>query len=169
MVFSLPAEAGEKVGLGINSMLAMMVFLMAMTENLPPTKKLPLAGMLPAFRSGLCRYFEEGYFIIFKFFLIQFSWIAISENNAVICTWIYNDKFIHACGFTQWYCLPGVYYGTCITIITFNIIFSVAVMNLNVMGMRGYQVPEPLRSVILFLHGRKTDHVVNYEILLVCL
>ncbi|XP_042880202.1 neuronal acetylcholine receptor subunit alpha-10-like [Penaeus japonicus] len=43
MVFSLPAEAGEKVGLGINSMLAMMVFLMAMTENLPPTKKLPLA------------------------------------------------------------------------------------------------------------------------------
>ncbi|XP_042888420.1 neuronal acetylcholine receptor subunit alpha-9-II-like [Penaeus japonicus] len=83
MVFSLPAEAGEKVGLGINSMLAMMVFLMAMTENLPPTKKLPLAG---------------------------------------------------------------VYYGTCISIITFNIIFSVAVMNLNVMGMRGYQVPEPLST-----------------------
>ena len=45
MVFSLPSESGEKVGLGINSMLAMMVFLMAMTERLPPTQKLPLAGM----------------------------------------------------------------------------------------------------------------------------
>ncbi|KAK7079047.1 Neurotransmitter-gated ion-channel transmembrane region [Halocaridina rubra] len=45
LVFSLPAETGEKVGLGINSMLAMMVFLMAMTENLPPTETLPLAGM----------------------------------------------------------------------------------------------------------------------------
>ncbi|XP_037776776.1 neuronal acetylcholine receptor subunit alpha-10-like [Penaeus monodon] len=45
LVFSLPAETGEKVGLGINSMLAMMVFLMAMTENLPPTETLPLAGV----------------------------------------------------------------------------------------------------------------------------
>ncbi|XP_068208684.1 neuronal acetylcholine receptor subunit alpha-7-like [Palaemon carinicauda] len=44
MVFSLPAESGEKIGLGINSLLAMIVFLMAMTENLPPTEKLPLAG-----------------------------------------------------------------------------------------------------------------------------
>ncbi|XP_071532632.1 acetylcholine receptor subunit alpha-type acr-16-like [Panulirus ornatus] len=45
LVFSLPSETGEKVGLGINSMLAMMVFLMAMTENLPPTETLPLAGV----------------------------------------------------------------------------------------------------------------------------
>lgn len=51
MVFSLPAETGEKVGLGINSMLAMIVFLMAMTENLPPTDKLPLAGKLSTFLS----------------------------------------------------------------------------------------------------------------------
>ncbi|XP_069961493.1 neuronal acetylcholine receptor subunit alpha-9-II-like [Cherax quadricarinatus] len=45
MVFSLPAESGEKIGLSINSMLAMMVFLMAMIGNLPPTEKLPLAGV----------------------------------------------------------------------------------------------------------------------------
>ena len=43
-MFSLPAESGEKVGMGINSMLAMIVFLMAMTENLPPSDKIPLAG-----------------------------------------------------------------------------------------------------------------------------
>ena len=46
LVFSLPVESGEKVGLGINSMLAMIVFLMAMTEKLPPTEQIPLAGML---------------------------------------------------------------------------------------------------------------------------
>ncbi|CAL4115146.1 unnamed protein product, partial [Meganyctiphanes norvegica] len=45
MVFALPAETGEKIMLGISSMLAMMVFLMAMTEKLPPTEKLPLAGI----------------------------------------------------------------------------------------------------------------------------
>ncbi|XP_066987468.1 neuronal acetylcholine receptor subunit alpha-10-like [Macrobrachium rosenbergii] len=45
MVFWLPADCGEKVGLGINALLAMIVFLMAMTENLPPTEKLPLAGV----------------------------------------------------------------------------------------------------------------------------
>ncbi|XP_045132780.1 acetylcholine receptor subunit alpha-1-A-like [Portunus trituberculatus] len=87
MVFSLPSESGEKVGLGINSMLAMMVFLMAMTERLPPTEKLPLAG---------------------------------------------------------------VYYGACISMITFNICFTVLVLNLNVMGMRGYQVPHFIRVITLF-------------------
>ncbi|KAF2362177.1 Neurotransmitter-gated ion-channel ligand-binding domain [Trinorchestia longiramus] len=45
LVFSLPAESGEKVGLGINAMLAMMVFLMAMINNLPPAESIPLAGM----------------------------------------------------------------------------------------------------------------------------
>ncbi|XP_018010040.2 acetylcholine receptor subunit alpha-1-A-like [Hyalella azteca] len=45
LVFLLPVESGEKVGLGVNSMLAMIVFLIAMTENLPPTEKLPLAGV----------------------------------------------------------------------------------------------------------------------------
>lgn len=44
LVFSLPVESGEKVGLGINAMLAMMVFLMAMIENLPPSENIPLAG-----------------------------------------------------------------------------------------------------------------------------
>ncbi|KAA0201951.1 hypothetical protein HAZT_HAZT003246 [Hyalella azteca] len=44
MVFSLPAESGEKVGLSINSLIAMIVFLMAMTEKIPPTSRIPLAG-----------------------------------------------------------------------------------------------------------------------------
>lgn len=44
MVFLLPVESGEKIALGINSLLAMIVFLMAMTEKLPPTEKIPLAG-----------------------------------------------------------------------------------------------------------------------------
>ena len=45
MVFSLPAESNEKIGLGINALLAMIVFLMAMTQRLPPTQMIPLAGM----------------------------------------------------------------------------------------------------------------------------
>ncbi|KAF2346093.1 Neurotransmitter-gated ion-channel transmembrane domain, partial [Trinorchestia longiramus] len=45
MVFSLPSESGEKIGLGINSLIAMIVFLMAMTEKIPPTSRLPLAGI----------------------------------------------------------------------------------------------------------------------------
>ncbi|XP_042213231.1 neuronal acetylcholine receptor subunit alpha-10-like [Homarus americanus] len=59
-------------------MLAMMVFLMAMTENLPPTEDLPLAG---------------------------------------------------------------VYYGVCLIVLTFNILFSVYVLNLSYSGDRGYPVP----------------------------
>lgn len=54
IVFSLPAETGEKVGLGINSMLAMIVFLMAMTENLPPTDRLPLAGEVAQIFLNVC-------------------------------------------------------------------------------------------------------------------
>ncbi|KAK8398927.1 hypothetical protein O3P69_004198 [Scylla paramamosain] len=87
LVFSLPAESGEKVGLGINSMLAMMVFLMAMTENLPPSQTLPVAG---------------------------------------------------------------VYYGVCLILLTFNIVFSVYVLNLSYSGDRGYQVPEWTRKMTLF-------------------
>ncbi|XP_045132390.1 acetylcholine receptor subunit alpha-1-B-like [Portunus trituberculatus] len=87
LVFSLPAESGEKVGLGINSMLAMMVFLMAMTENLPPSQTLPVAG---------------------------------------------------------------VYYGVCLILITFNIVFSVYVLNLSYGGDRGYDVPEWMRKLVLF-------------------
>ncbi|KAF2364668.1 Neurotransmitter-gated ion-channel transmembrane domain [Trinorchestia longiramus] len=45
LVFSLPVETGEKVGLGVNSMLAMIVFLIAVTEDMPPTEHLPLAGL----------------------------------------------------------------------------------------------------------------------------
>ncbi|CAL4066394.1 unnamed protein product, partial [Meganyctiphanes norvegica] len=45
LVFSLPAETNEKIMLGISSMLAMMVFIMAMTERLTPVEKLPLAGL----------------------------------------------------------------------------------------------------------------------------
>ncbi|KAK7079042.1 Neurotransmitter-gated ion-channel transmembrane region [Halocaridina rubra] len=95
MVFSLPTESGEKIGLGINSMLAMMVFLMAMTENLPPTEKLPLAG---------------------------------------------------------------IYYGTCITIIALNISFSVTVLNVNFMGMRGYKVPDLIRANIYKLRHWQVNH-----------
>ncbi|KAK4321335.1 hypothetical protein Pmani_007855 [Petrolisthes manimaculis] len=88
LVFSLPAETGEKIGLGINSMLAMIVFLMAMTENLPPTQSLPLAG---------------------------------------------------------------VYYGVCLIVLTFNIIFSVYVLNLSYSGDRGHAVPDWLRSWVLWV------------------
>ncbi|XP_047736042.1 acetylcholine receptor subunit alpha-1-A-like [Hyalella azteca] len=48
MVFSLPAESGEKVGLSINSLIAMIVFLMAMTEKIPPTSRIPLADVRTA-------------------------------------------------------------------------------------------------------------------------
>ncbi|XP_076028460.1 neuronal acetylcholine receptor subunit alpha-9-like [Oratosquilla oratoria] len=44
MVFILPAEAGEKVSLATNALLAMMVFLMAMTQDIPPTEHVPLIG-----------------------------------------------------------------------------------------------------------------------------
>ncbi|MPD01642.1 Neuronal acetylcholine receptor subunit alpha-10 [Portunus trituberculatus] len=68
-------------------MLAMMVFLMAMTENLPPSQTLPVAG---------------------------------------------------------------VYYGVCLILITFNIVFSVYVLNLSYGGDRGYDVPEWMRKLVLF-------------------
>ena len=42
LVFYVPAESGEKVTLGISSLLSMTVFLMTIRESLPPTEKTPL-------------------------------------------------------------------------------------------------------------------------------
>ncbi|XP_042238657.1 acetylcholine receptor subunit alpha-type unc-63-like [Homarus americanus] len=44
MTFLLPAESGEKVSLATNALLAMMVFLMAMSQEIPPTQQIPLIG-----------------------------------------------------------------------------------------------------------------------------
>ncbi|XP_045593045.1 neuronal acetylcholine receptor subunit alpha-9-II-like [Procambarus clarkii] len=44
MTFMLPAESGEKVSLATNALLAMMVFLMSMTQEIPPTESVPLIG-----------------------------------------------------------------------------------------------------------------------------
>uniref|UniRef100_T1J4J6 Neurotransmitter-gated ion-channel ligand-binding domain-containing protein n=1 Tax=Strigamia maritima TaxID=126957 RepID=T1J4J6_STRMM len=45
LVFYVPPESGEKVTLGISTLLSMTVFLMLIRENLPPTEKTPLIGM----------------------------------------------------------------------------------------------------------------------------
>lgn len=42
LVFYVPSESGEKVTLGISSLLSMTVFLMTIRESLPPTEKTPL-------------------------------------------------------------------------------------------------------------------------------
>ncbi|XP_037088901.1 neuronal acetylcholine receptor subunit alpha-9-like [Pollicipes pollicipes] len=86
MVFMLPCESGEKVSLGISAMLAMMVFLMAMTENLPPSQSIPIAG---------------------------------------------------------------TYYGTCIGILTANIMASIFVLNIQYKGVWGFPVPNWTR-VLMF-------------------
>ncbi|XP_068236062.1 acetylcholine receptor subunit beta-like 2 isoform X2 [Palaemon carinicauda] len=44
LTFLLPAESGEKISLSTNALLAMMVFLMAMTQDIPPTEQVPLIG-----------------------------------------------------------------------------------------------------------------------------
>ncbi|XP_064097725.1 neuronal acetylcholine receptor subunit alpha-7-like [Macrobrachium nipponense] len=60
LVFYVPSESGEKVTLGISSLLSMTVFLMRIRESLPPTEKTPLISMyygvticLVSFASGL--------------------------------------------------------------------------------------------------------------------
>jgi nicotinic acetylcholine receptor alpha-7 len=42
MVFYVPNDSGEKVTLGISAMLTMIVFLMSMTQTLPPATTTPL-------------------------------------------------------------------------------------------------------------------------------
>ena len=43
--FYMPSESGEKVTLGITTLLSMTVFLMVIGESMPPTsEKLPLIG-----------------------------------------------------------------------------------------------------------------------------
>ncbi|KAK3870931.1 hypothetical protein Pcinc_023902 [Petrolisthes cinctipes] len=42
--FLLPADCGEKISLASNSLLAMMVFLMSMTQDIPPSQFVPLIG-----------------------------------------------------------------------------------------------------------------------------
>ena len=41
-VFLIPAESGEKVTLGISTMLNMTVFLMTVTSGIPPTDNTPI-------------------------------------------------------------------------------------------------------------------------------
>ncbi|CAG0912406.1 unnamed protein product [Notodromas monacha] len=42
MIFYVPCGSGEKISLGISAMLALVVFLMAMTDALPPADTIPL-------------------------------------------------------------------------------------------------------------------------------
>jgi nicotinic acetylcholine receptor alpha-7 len=42
MVFYVPNDSGEKVTLGISAMLTMVVFLMTMTDAMPPATSTPL-------------------------------------------------------------------------------------------------------------------------------
>ena len=43
--FCMPAESGERVSLSVTVLLAMMVFIMVLMENMPPTSKvIPLMG-----------------------------------------------------------------------------------------------------------------------------
>jgi hypothetical protein len=41
-VFLIPAESGEKITLGISTMLNMTVFLMTVMSGLPPTDQTPI-------------------------------------------------------------------------------------------------------------------------------
>merc|ERR550517_210907 len=46
MSFYMPSDSGEKVTLGITTLLSMTVFLMVIGESMPPTsEKLPLIGL----------------------------------------------------------------------------------------------------------------------------
>ena len=45
--FYIPSDSGEKVTMGITTLLSMTVFMMLVTENMPPTSNvLPLIGQL---------------------------------------------------------------------------------------------------------------------------
>jgi len=48
-VFLIPAESGEKITLGISTMLNMIVFLMTIMVNLPPTEDIPIISIYYAF------------------------------------------------------------------------------------------------------------------------
>ena len=44
--FYMPSDSGEKVSMGITTLLSMTVFLMLVAENMPPTSDvIPLVGM----------------------------------------------------------------------------------------------------------------------------
>lgn len=48
--FYIPNDSGEKVSMGITTLLSMTVFLMLVTESMPPTSDvLPLVGWLSQF------------------------------------------------------------------------------------------------------------------------
>ena len=48
-VFIIPAESGEKITLGISTMLNMIVFLMTIMDDLPPTEDIPIISVYYAF------------------------------------------------------------------------------------------------------------------------
>jgi nicotinic acetylcholine receptor len=55
--FYIPSDSGEKVSMGITTLLSMTVFLMLVAENMPPTSDvLPLVGQCPFGATALCFY-----------------------------------------------------------------------------------------------------------------
>ena len=49
LVFLIPAESGEKITLGISTMLSMIVFLMTIMMDIPPTDDIPVISVYYAF------------------------------------------------------------------------------------------------------------------------
>ncbi|KFM71003.1 Neuronal acetylcholine receptor subunit alpha-10, partial [Stegodyphus mimosarum] len=45
LAFCVPSESGEKVTLGINTLLSLSVFLVLVKDNLPPTQQTPLISL----------------------------------------------------------------------------------------------------------------------------
>ena len=45
LAFCIPPESGEKVGLGVTVLLSLTVFLLILSEQMPPMSKIPLVGV----------------------------------------------------------------------------------------------------------------------------
>ena len=91
--FYIPNDSGEKVSMGITTLLSMTVFLMLVAENMPPTSDvLPLIGKPNRIIKNLTR-FGSIQFENFKIYLIVYVRSTVAYMSAT-CMYSSLHKFV---------------------------------------------------------------------------
>jgi len=90
--FYIPNDSGEKVSMGITTLLSMTVFLMLVTESMPPTSDvLPLVGWLSQF--GDRRRLRSRRYDVFERCACR-SWRSTAKRRVVLLQCANKEQFL---------------------------------------------------------------------------
>ncbi|KAK0070532.1 neuronal acetylcholine receptor subunit alpha-10, partial [Biomphalaria pfeifferi] len=160
--FYMPADSGEKIAMGITTLLSMTVFLMIVADKMPPTSEdLPLVGLyygitmtivscatgMTVFVLNIHHKGARGREVprllkcIFFGVISRILFISLDIEEA---TPEPRDARGHK-GTTKG--MVSLYYGITIAIVSFATVMTVFVLNIHYKGSRGRQVPKLLKKI----------------------